>query len=142
MALTNFGVQLKRGNGATPEVFTAIAELLNIDPPEILNEAIESTSHSTAAYRTFINSGLREVAEFTATVQYTPTGVTHNNTTGILADLTGSSSHNYQILFPDASVWSFTAIVTGFKVSAANAPDPETLQAEVTFRPTGAPTLV
>jgi hypothetical protein len=143
MAITNFGIQLKRGNGASPEVFTAVAEVISLDPPEIINEAIESTSHGTTAYRTFINSGLREVAEFTATVDYTPTDATHNATTGLLYDLTSSTAHNYQIVFPNvgSTTWQFSAIVTSFKPLAADAQKPETLQAEITFRPTGSPTL-
>ena len=142
MASSNYGVQLKRGNGATPEVFTAIAEVLSIEPPEIMHEAVESTNHTTG-YRTFAPGKLKEVAEFTATIHYSPTDATHNATAGLLADLVAGTEHNYQLVFPNvgATTWTFAALVTSFKPSSADADSPETLQAEVTFRPTGSPTL-
>jgi hypothetical protein len=141
MATVDYGIQLKRGNGASPEVFTAIASVVNLAPPEIMNPAFESTAHDTGGYRTFQSTMLREVGEFTITINYTPSTAQYGATTGLLADVVAGTAKNYQIVFPDSTIWAFSAIATSFAPSAPDATGPDGLKADVTFRPTGTPTL-
>ena len=143
-AITNYGTLLKRGNGATPEVFSAIAEVINIKPPGVSHPAEEATGHqSGVAHREFIKTALIELEEFTCEINYVPTGDDHDAGAGLLADTVSTAARNFKIVFPDAlsTTWSFAAFVTHFDPSEADAQKPEPLKAEVTFRPTGTPTL-
>ena len=131
LAKTNYGTRLKVGAGYT----TDVGEVVSIDPPEVTHEAVEATHHGSAGWRENVAGGLKELAEFTATVNFTDTYVAT-----IYADLEAGTAKSYQIQFPDdgATKWAFSAMITKLKPLSADAGSPEALQAEVTFRPTGA----
>lgn len=137
-AITNLGLLLKRGDGAGPEVFVTIGELVEVTPPGIVNPAFEKTTQASTA-REYGSTGLVEVEEFTCTINYIPSQTDHGMTSGLAADVKSGAQRNYQLAMPDAGpvVWSFAALVTGFKVQTSNSQSPEGLRAEVTFRPTG-----
>ena len=70
-ARIGYGMQFKIGNGASPEVFTEVAECTNITPPGFARDAIDASHHqSPEAYREFI-AGLKDGASKTATVTAT-----------------------------------------------------------------------
>ena len=142
MAITDYGIQLKRGNGATPEVFTAIASVVNMPGPELINAAVQSTTHDSGGYRAFISGALKELAEFAITINYTPATPQYGATSGLIYDLINGTVRNYQVVFPDTTTWSFAALVTNFAPAEADSASPNPLTAVVTFRPTGVPTLV
>lgn len=127
MANTNYGTYLKKAA-------TVLGEIVNIDPPELINEAVESTNHSSGGYREFISGGLRELTEFTCTVNFI--GVT---VSGIMTDVVAGTKASYSIEFTDDATtkWTFDAIPTSFKPSAMDAQSPDVLQAEITLRPSG-----
>lgn len=130
-AKSNYGTRLKVGAGYTVDV----GEVVSIDPPEIIAEAAEATSQSSAGWREHVPSGLKELSEFSVTINFTDTYAA-----AIMSDLTTPTVESYQIQFPDdgATKWAFSAIVTSFKPLSADAASPESLQAEVKFQPTGA----
>lgn len=130
MAKTNYGVVLSVNS-------TPIGEMVTIEPPEITNLALESTNHASNGYREFISSNLIEVNEFTVTIHYVVASGAYNP----LDKVTSGSKDTYNLSFPNGANWSFDALVTGFKVLEADAQNPDTLKAEITFRPTGTPTL-
>ena len=138
-AKSNYGTLLKVGDAGTPtETFAVIGEVVSIDPPEIMAEAIEATNHSSGGWREFIPSGLKEISEFSATINFVDADVT-----AIYTDLIAGNLRNYQIAFPDdgSTTWTFGSLVVGLKVLGADATSPEALQAEVKFQPSGANTL-
>lgn len=140
LALDAFGTLLKLGDGGTPEVFTTIAEVTDIGGPTLALDPLDVTSHtSPAAFREFIG-GLLDGGEVTFTINYVPTDSTHDNTTGILSQLTGRLTRNWELIFPDVpnTKWSFTAFLTAFETSE---PVDDRLMAEITLKLTGAPTL-
>ena len=128
-ALTNYGTLLKKAT-------TVIGEVVVLDPPELLNEAVEATNHSSGGYREYIPSQLKELSEFTATVNFV-------TASGIMNDVVAGTKATYSIEFPDdgTTTWTFDAYVTGFKPESADASSPEALKATVTFRPTGTVTI-
>jgi hypothetical protein len=143
LAVTNYGVQLKRSNMAATPVFAAIAEVVNIDPPGLENVVAEATPHvAGGGYREFIATGLKDLGEFTIDINYVPTDGDHDVATGLLGDVISGETLNWQLLFPDTTVWAFAAIVKMFKPEGAEAKSPDTLKAKVTFRTTGTPTLL
>ena len=50
------------------------------------------------------------------TVNYVPGGATHDDSTGLLAQLTGGTLTNYKIVLPDTdtTTWTFAGYVTAF----------------------------
>lgn len=123
MATTNYGTLLKKAT-------TSIGEVVSIDPPEYLNPAIESTNHSSGGVREFVSGGLREMAEFKVTINYVIADIATLTT-----DLVAGTKAAYTILYPDNSTQRFQAIPTSIKPQPADATKPETLKAEITFRP-------
>jgi len=133
--LDAFGTQLKRGDGAGPEVFTAIARVSNISPPSTARETYDVTAHdSPDAWREFIG-GLKDGGEVSIDVQYTPS--VHDV---LLDDYDDDEPRNYQVVFPDtdATTWSFAAVMNGF---SSQAPVDDKLSATITFKVSGKPVL-
>ncbi len=137
-AESSYGSKFLVGDGATPETFTELAEVISIVPPEIIQEAVEATNHSSGGYKEFISNGLKELGEFSVTVNFLPG---HAVASGIANKVITGAVGNYQIEFPNDITWTFGALVTNFKVSEMDAQNPEVLTADLTFRPTGEPTL-
>jgi hypothetical protein len=139
---TNFGITLKKGDGADPEVFATIAQVINVDIPGVSNPAVEATGHSDS-YRSYVAGGLVEVEAFDVEIAYDPAHADHDAGTGLLADVVAGTQSNFQIVFPDSgsTTWTFGAIPTKFKPQGADAQSPDVLRATVTFRPSGTPTL-
>lgn len=130
-----FGVQLKRGDGAEPEVFTAIANLTNLEDGGRTRNTIDVTAHdSPNKYMEFVG-GLIDPGEVTIDINYDPAvhDVLEN-------DLEDEDPRNYQVVFPDvgATTFSFAAVMTGFSKSA---PTDDKLSASLTFKVSGKPTI-
>ncbi|MBR1193238.1 phage tail tube protein [Bradyrhizobium sp. AUGA SZCCT0160] len=129
----------KTGNGASPEVFTTLAEVTGITPPAMARDTVDAThEESPGAWREFI-AGLKDGGEVGLELNFIPGG---SATTALMAemDLDGPlASKNRQILFPDGSYFSFAGILTGFE---PDAPLDDKMAASVTFKVTGKPTLV
>jgi len=138
-ALAAYGVLLKIGNGTTSETFTTIAEVRDIEGPELELEAKEVTSHDSGGWREYIGT-LLTGGEVSFDLNFIPTNATQGYTSGLIEDMIGRTKRNFQLIFSDtgATTWEFTALVTGFKPSAAVEDE---LAAEVTLQITGAPTL-
>lgn len=133
-AKTNYGTVLKVGDGGSPETFSVIGEIVSMDPPELVHEAVEVTNQSSGGWREFVPGGLKELSEFTVTVNFT-----EDTITSLYTDVVSGTQRNYQIAFPDdgATTWAFAALVVSVKPLSVDAASPEALQAEVKFRPTG-----
>ena len=129
-----YGSLLKRGA-------TTVVAVTNISGPGLSLDTEDVTSHdSTGAWEEVVATILRS-GEFTADIVYDPAAATHKNAAGgLVADLVARTAQTYTITFSDtaATVWSFSAFVTGFEPSA---PVDGALTASVTFKPTGQPTL-
>lgn len=129
------GTALQRGDGATPEVFTTIANVTSINPPSMERETIDVTAHdSTDGWMEFVG-GLKDGGEVSADINYDP-----GEHDSLVADFDDEDPRNYRIVFPDddATTWSFSAILTGFEPEA---PYDDKLSASLTWKVTGKPTL-
>ncbi len=133
--IDGFGTEFQRGDGAGPEVFTAIANVTNISGPGLARETIDVTAHdSPDAYMEFIG-GLKDGGEVSVDVNYDPAD--HDV---LIADFDDTAPRNYKIVFPDAgaSTWTFAGIMTGFE---PDAPYDDKLSASLTFKVSGKPTI-
>ncbi|MGH3599813.1 MAG: phage tail tube protein [Pseudonocardiaceae bacterium] len=131
--IDGFGTELARGDGESPEVFSAIANVTNIDGPELTRETLDVTAHdSPDEYMEFLG-GLKDSGEVSLDVNYDP--AEHDT---LVTDFASTDPINYTLTFPEGTEWAFAAIMTGFKPSA---PYDDKLAAEIKFKVTGKPTI-
>lgn len=128
---SNYGTQLNKETSPGNDTYTVVGEVTNLDFPELMNDPIEVTHHSSGEFREFIAGSLKEVAEFTATLNYLTTA------SGLMYDWFNDVKRGYQIVFNNAvAVWEFNAYITKIQPVGADAQSPEATQIDVTFRPT------
>lgn len=129
----------KTGNGASPEVFSTLAEVTGITPPAMARDTVDAThEESPGAWREFI-AGLKDGGEVSLDMNFVPGGSAAASMAAEL-DLDGPLAlKNRQIMFPDGSYFSFAAILTAWE---PDAPIDDKMAASATFKVSGKPTLV
>ena len=124
----------KIGNGATPEVFTTVAEVTSITPPGMTRDAIDAThSESPDGWREFIG-GLKDGGEVEIAMNYVPGSAT----TILMMQEIAAAVGNKQIVFPAGEIFSFAALCTNI---SPETPVDGKMEASVTYKVTGRPTL-
>ena len=131
-----FGIQLKVGDGASPETFAKIASLQDLEEPDVVLETVEVTDHDSAGNAREYIAGLIEGGEVAATFNYDPSDTQQ---TQLKNDRAAGTKRNYQILVPSSPnvTVAFAAFVTRFKPIS---PLEEANTVEVTLKVTGLPT--
>jgi len=137
-AIGSHGTMLKIGDGGSPETFATIAEVLDINGPNMTADTEEVTSQSST-WKEYIATVL-DAGEVTFDLNFVPTDATHSYSAGLLKDFTSRTLRNFQLVFPDSgsTTWTFAAYVTAFQPSA---PVNGKLGASVTLKISGQPTL-
>ena len=132
MTDSNYGINLKRDG-------TLLGEITNLAFPEISTESVEKTNHASGGVREYIPSRLKNVAEFTVTLNTTQTLVDTIND-----DIDAFTVSAFLIEFPAVLAlngWSFQAFPLSLALQDSDAQTPDVLSANVTLRPTGAVTI-
>jgi predicted secreted protein len=113
-----FGTVLQAGDGAATEVFTTLAEMTAIVPPQLSRDAIDVTSmQSSGGWKEFI-PGLRDGGVVTLALNWLPTDATHNSTTGLLESFNDDFVHNWKIVLPDGlATITFAGFLTAFNTT-------------------------
>lgn len=115
-AVSSHGTFLKVGDGTTPtEVFTTIAEVLDISGPGQTLNTEDATNHDSGGWREPIPTIL-ECGEVTFDINF------YNDTTqsGFLTDMTSRARRNFQMVLPLETplTLEFKGYVTNFEYSA------------------------
>ena len=125
---TGYGTTFAIGDGASPEVFTAVAEVTNISPPSRSRDTLEATNLlSPDEYKEFI-AGMAESGDATIAINYIP-AVSH-----VLMTAFEAKGGNYQIVMPGDIGLTFAGIVTGFEIGELS---PEKMTATFTIKGSG-----
>ena len=141
-----YGSDFKIGDDGTTEVFTTVAEVLDISGPNMSRDTIDvSNQDSTGGWREYI-AGFRDAGEISLSANWIPVSATHDGTDGILSKFLDSVTHNYQIVTADDGsaggtgtfTIGMTGIVTGF---AVNLPLSEQAKIDFSIKLTGAVTI-
>jgi hypothetical protein len=135
-AFSSFGTFLKKGDGGTPETFATIAEVGDIDGPDMSLATEETTHHgSVNGWDEFVGTILSG-GEVSFPVNFLPSDPTQDGVTGLQADMKNRTKRNFQIVYPDpgANGFAFKALVTGCKPKA---PVKGKLSADVKLKITG-----
>ncbi|WHX19830.1 phage tail tube protein [Streptomyces malaysiensis subsp. malaysiensis] len=132
--LDAFGTQLQRGDGGSPETFTAIANATSITPPALARETLDVTSHgSPDQWREYLG-GLKDGGEVSIDINYDPR--LHDT---LVEDFNDPNPRNYKVVWPGTlGNWAFAAVLTSFEPEA---PHDDKLAASLTFQVSGKPTL-
>ena len=97
-----YGSQFKLGDGASTEVFTAVAEVQDIDGPSMTRDSIEVTNQDSAdGWKEYIPSW-RDGDTVTITANWLPNDSTQDDATGMFSHFEDNDNHNYQIVTPTA----------------------------------------
>lgn len=130
-AKTGFGTLFGVGDGATPEVFTNLAEVLDLNAPNETTDKIE-TSHmqSPDNSKEFI-PGLTDGGETSFDINFLP-GVSDDAAIQALRHPTGNQ--NFRITYPNGAKWVFSGFLAGY---APKAPVNDRMRATVTFKISG-----
>lgn len=137
-ALSSHGTFVKMGDGGSPETFTTIAEVGDIDLPEIKQDTEDTTSHDSGGWEEHIGT-LLSGGEPKFSINWIPTSPTHDETTGLLAAILNKTRKNWKIVLPSTvKTFAFTALLTSFKPKA---PVKGKLSADITLKISGAVTV-
>lgn len=137
-----FGTLLQIGDGAGTEVFTTIAEVKDIDGPEVSLDTEDVTPHDAVdGWEEIIPTILRS-GEVTFDLNFVPSNTQHGDFSNGLMGLAKSRTlRNFKMVIPsspDEYVWEFSAYVIrmghAYPVGGA-------MNAGVTLKITGAPDL-
>lgn len=141
LAIKSQGTLLQVGDGASPEVFTTVAEVNDINNTGHTVREIEVTNHdSTGSYSEYIATGL-EAGQWNFNINYVPANATHKNASrGLFALLQGQAAVNMRVQWPDSptSSTTFSGLVTQIDRSAPARNG--VLTANCTIRVVGQPT--
>lgn len=136
-AISGYGTLFQVGNGASPEVFTSIAEVYDVAIPQSTTDLIEVTHYTSPGRRKEFISGLIDTAEFTATMNFLPAHATQDPSTGLIAAQASGVTKNYRIVLPDDddTTVTFAAVVRSI---APTIPVNDRMTLAATFKPSGA----
>jgi hypothetical protein len=104
------GTVFKVGDGASPEAFTAVANVVSINLSGRSVEEVDFTHlASDAGFREF-RAGFKDPGELSMTLHFNPSDATHDGTTGLESKLLSGATFNWQI---DMSGAGFAYIIQG-----------------------------
>lgn len=145
-AFHGYGTQFMVGDGASPEVFAAVADILTITPGEMSTAVIEKTHlRSPDAHREKL-AGLRDSGPFTITGNWRPKHGSQNNagnagdgnafaTGGLISFWIDREERNFKIVCSDespATEFPFRGFVSKFQPGEIGVDDKVNFTAEVT----------
>lgn len=121
LELPAYGTKIQVGNGASPEVFTTIDNLGDIDGPGVSVNVNDTTSHSTGSPYRGKTPGLIDAGAISFPVFYNPTLPTHSdtNTIGLGYLFKNRIKRNFRIVGtdPSATTRQFLGFVSEFSES-------------------------
>jgi|SRR5689334_20453578 len=126
-ALIATGIMIQAGDGASPEVFADVAELVSLTPPPYSRNEIEVPTHNAGRDDKIL--GMFRRGQVTAMINWVPNDLTHQ---AILADIKANTKRNWRIRYPGGTpTWTFPARVQNFAI--AEATTDSALQAELAW---------
>src|SRR5262245_17245388 len=125
------GIVLKRGNGGSPEVFSAVGEISGFDGPGGSANEID-VSHFTSSAKEYI-IGLKDEGEITFDMNFVPTDPGQS---GLWGDRDTRAKRNFTLTFSDLThVMTFTAYVRTLRLTGRT---DDAVRGALTLRITGA----
>jgi len=137
-AIPGYGTLLKKGDGGSPETFSTVVEVTEINLPELTLKTEDATSHDSGGWEEVIGT-LLSGGELEGKVNWRPTDPTHDETTGILSAILNRTRNNWKMVLPGGiKTFNFPAWLTKFK---GLPPVDGKLEAEFTIKISGPVTV-
>ncbi len=114
-AVAGLGTTFQSGDGASPEVFTTIAEVLSIGGPELSTEEIDVTNlDSSGGFKETI-AGLKDAGSATLELNWTKSA----DQVAIRDKLAAGTTDNYKITWSDSppTIADFAGLITAFSMN-------------------------
>jgi hypothetical protein len=124
-------------SGSATTSGSVLAGMVNLTPPAIKFNTLNSRNHGSGKYPSKISAGTIDIDDFSAKFSFDPA------TLAVLqaAALAGTVG-NYRISFPNNQNWYFGAIVSSIQPDGLDAQNPALMTESVTFSPSGAMVIV
>lgn len=135
-AFHGYGSTYKVGDGASPEVFTAVAEVTSIQPGAMSTEAIDATHLTSANAHKEKIPGIKDTGVFTITGNYLPGNATQNGATrGLLKLWNDRTVFNAKLVLSDddTTEWEHSGFVSNFAIGEVGNDDKVSFTAEITL---------
>lgn len=117
--------------GTSPDVYTNVINITNIEGLSSQRAAIDSTNLSSTRHTRRV--GIPDDQPLTASINYTPAGTTHKY---LLTSFEAGTNEHWKLVFSDSETLLFTGYVSKF---SPKAPDIDgNLQADIEITPDGA----
>lgn len=113
-ASLGYGSKFKISDNASPGVFTEIAEVFNITPPNFEADDVDVTHNQSPNRTRETIPGLKTPGDCSFEMNFVPGSASDIL---LLALLQSGEQRACQIEFPNAETWSFLAAVKGYEVS-------------------------
>jgi predicted secreted protein len=94
------GTLLKIGDGASPENFTTIPEVMRLSGPSVRFDLLDVTSHDTVGFFREWIPGLADGERVSATINWRPSNTIHKS---VRVDAYARTNRNIRIVFPDST---------------------------------------
>ncbi len=138
-AIPAINTLLGLGSGS-PESFTTIANIGNINGLTLSANVVDVTSHSTGVpWRQKITT-LLDAGDLTCDLFFVPGDTGHQDLLDIFIEKNGTTNglRHYQITFPESGApkWQFYAYISKFSITSQTA---DVIKAQVVFTATGEP---
>lgn len=143
-AIHGYGAQLMVGDGASPEGFDAIADVMSITPGDMSTVAIDKTHlRSPGAHREKM-PGLRDSGPFTCELNWRPDHESQSNagggagsfaSGGLVSMWRARTVHNFKIVLNDESPaieWPFRGFISKFQPGQIGIDDKINCTVEIT----------
>lgn len=118
-----YGAKLKRGNAASPQVFTAVAEVRKISGVGSKRGLIDFTNLDSPLTSMEYKLAMKDGLEFSAECNWIPDSTTQDQSAGMVADHDNGTVRDFQITLPAAlgsKKISFSALVLGWTIAEIN----------------------
>lgn len=114
-AIIGTGILLKAGDGASPENFVSVAEIVSLKPPQLSRNEVDVSNHNEGQEAKIL--GMLRKGQVTGTLNWLPTDATQSELAqGVLADILANKKRNWRITFPPLGLpkWTFPGRVQLF----------------------------
>lgn len=131
------GTKLQRSDDGTANGnFASVGTIRDITPPSVTRDAVQSThQESLERWHEFIG-GMKDGGELEFAMTFDPASA---ETIAFLNDLNANTTGFYKVVYPDATEWGFSGLVTAI---SPETPVEEKMEASVTIKLSGKPGFV
>jgi hypothetical protein len=121
------GSSFSLGDGASPEVFTEVAQVFDISPPSESVDVIDKTHMKSPDRGREFMEGLSDPGETSFEMNFVPGSAAE-------ALILAKRTRNARITYPNSATWTFKGIRTGYEPAV---PNEDKMTASVTYKVAG-----